>query len=58
MLKVEKREYNKSYFIKYIETNNFLKKYYCEKSATLRTYIKCWKSKHNEDDDNISDIED
>jgi hypothetical protein len=45
MTKVERKKYNKTYFVNYIETNNFFIPYYCERHANIRTIIKCWKFK-------------
>jgi phage/plasmid-associated DNA primase len=53
MTKVEKKKYNKTFFINYIETNNFFKPYYCERTAFMRTFIKCWIFRNDEEDNNI-----
>jgi hypothetical protein len=55
LTKVAKIKYNKTYFVNYIETNKFFSKYYCAKTRTMRTFIKCWKYKYIEDDDSIDD---
>lgn len=47
----EKRKYNKSYFIEYIQNNIFFRKYYIEKSTYLRNFIREWKKKENEEND-------
>jgi len=47
----EKRKYNKSYFIEYIQNNIFFRKYYIEKSTYLRNFIREWKKKDNEEND-------
>jgi hypothetical protein len=49
--KNEKRKYNKSYFIEYIQNNIFFRKYYIEKSTYLRNFIREWKKKDNEEND-------
>jgi phage/plasmid-associated DNA primase len=51
MTKAEKKKYNKSYFVNYIETNKFFSKYYVAKTSTLRTFIKGWKAKYTEESD-------
>ena len=56
MTKVEKIKYNKSYFVEFIEKNNFFSPYYCQRSETIRTFIKCWKIK-NDDDTKINSID-
>ena len=45
MTKAEKKKYNKSYFVEYIEKNIFFRKYYCAKSKYIRTFLKYWKLK-------------
>ena len=47
MSKAEKAKYNKTFFVNYIESNNFLKPYYCERTANFRTYLKCWIKTYN-----------
>ena len=54
MTKIERKKYNKSYFVNYIETNNFFNKYYCSRSENMRTFIRYWKLKVN---DSVSDHE-
>ena len=49
--KQEKRKYNKSYFTEYIQSNIFFRKYYVEKSQYLRNYIREWKKKDFEDNE-------
>jgi len=56
MIKVERRKYNKSYFVEFIVNNRFFNHYYCQRSDTIRTFIKCWKIK-NEDDIKIDSID-
>ena len=48
MSKVDKRKYNKSYFMDYISTTLFFKRYYCAKSNTLFNVIRYWKLKEQE----------
>ena len=50
MTKIERKKYNKSYFVNYIETNKFFNKYYCSRSENMRTFIRCWKLKENVND--------
>ena len=52
MTKSEKKKYNKTYFLNYIETDKFFSKYYCAKTSTMRTFIKGWKYKFMDDSDN------
>ena len=52
MTKVDRRKYNKSYFVDFIETNKFFSDYYCSTNGHVRTFIKCWKYK---DDYNLDD---
>ena len=52
MTKADKRKYNKSYFVDYIATNRFFSKYYCIRNQHLKNFIKFWKFKESEDDDN------
>ena len=54
MTKIERKKYNKSYFVNYIETNKFFNKYYCSRSENMRTFIRYWKLKVN---DSMSDPE-
>jgi len=53
----DKKKYNKTYFVNYIQTNKFFHKYYCDRFNNIRTLIKYWKKKDNDesDDDNTSD---
>jgi hypothetical protein len=51
MTKIERKKYNKSYFVHFIETNKFFTKYYCEKNQIMRTFIKCWKIKTDDNND-------
>jgi poly-beta-hydroxyalkanoate depolymerase len=51
--KHEKQKYNKAYFVEYIKTNIFFKKYYVDRYNNYRTILKGWTNK----DDNISDTE-
>jgi hypothetical protein len=53
MTKIERKKYNKSYFVNYIETNKFFIGFYSSTNGLIRTFIKCWKLKV--DDDNILD---
>ena len=45
MTKIERKKYNKSYLINFIEKNKFFIPYYVSVSRLLRTFIKCWKLK-------------
>lgn len=45
LTKVEKRKYNKKYFIDYFSENIFLKKYYCEKYCNATNFLRYWKKK-------------
>jgi phage/plasmid-associated DNA primase len=40
--KADKRKYSKSYFTDYIQNNIFFKKYYVERTATVKNFIKNW----------------
>jgi phage/plasmid-associated DNA primase len=46
--KVEKRKYNKSYFIEYFETNIFFRKHYLARDGNIRNVIKGWKFVEND----------
>ena len=50
MTKMERRKYNKSYFVEFIETNKFFSDYYCSTNGHVRTFIKCWKHKEEIND--------
>jgi phage/plasmid-associated DNA primase len=50
MTKAERKKYNKSYFVKFIETDKFFIPYYCAVTRLLRTFIKCWKIKIDNDE--------
>lgn len=51
LTKMEKRKYNKTFFIDYIETNIFFKKYYFARVGNSTNVIKYWKeSQPNRDD--------
>jgi hypothetical protein len=45
----EKRKYNKSYFLDYFQTNIFFRKYFSERYNNVRSVIKSWKEKMNDD---------
>jgi phage/plasmid-associated DNA primase len=51
LTKLEKRKYTKSFFIDYIQTNIFFKKYYVVRTATMKNFIKGWIPKEITDDD-------
>ncbi len=40
--RMEKRKYNKTYFLKYVEQNIFFKKYYVERRNNIRHIVKEW----------------
>lgn len=50
--KMEKRKYNKSFFINYIEENIFFRKYYVERYNNIRNNVKEWKKKEIDFEDN------
>jgi phage/plasmid-associated DNA primase len=50
--KTERKKYNKSYFQEYVETNMFLKKFFCKKSGNNRNFLFGWKYSINDDSDN------
>jgi len=45
----EKRKYNKSYFLEYYQTNIFFRKYFSERLNNIRSIVKFWKEKINDD---------
>jgi hypothetical protein len=47
--KMDKKKYNKSYFVNYFETNIFLKIYYRARYNGLRTVIVGWKQQESEE---------
>ena len=50
--KEEKRKYNKTFFNEYFETNIFLRGFYAERCNNIRSVIKGWKLKiENENED-------
>ena len=52
--KEEKRKYNKTFFNEYFETNIFLRGFYAERCNNIRSVIKGWKLKiENENDDEL-----
>jgi hypothetical protein len=55
MTKVERRKYNKSYFVEFIEKNHFFTPYYCQRYNNVRSVIKYWKyiDDNNNDNNNI-----
>ena len=53
MTKIERKKYNKSYLINFIESNKFFIPYYVSISRLLRTFIKCWKLKVDNDENEI-----
>ena len=51
-IKEEKRKYNKTFFNEYFETNIFLRGFYSERCNNIRSDIKGWKLKiENENDE-------
>jgi len=40
--KADKRKYNKSFFIDYVRTNIFFRKYYCERTSNMKNFIRHW----------------
>jgi phage/plasmid-associated DNA primase len=48
--KAEKRKYNKSFFTDYIQKNIFFKKYYVERTATMKNFVKNWIPKNVDDE--------
>jgi phage/plasmid-associated DNA primase len=50
MSKAERKKYNKTYLVTFIETNKFFIPYYVAVSRLLRTFIKCWKLKVDNDE--------
>ncbi len=51
LTKQEKRRYNKTFFVDYIESNIFLKKYYMLRYNIYTNVIKGWREKKNDDDE-------
>jgi hypothetical protein len=47
MTKVEKKYYNKTFFVDYFEKQNFFIPYYCQRYNNIRSIIKYWKIKNN-----------
>lgn len=45
----EKRKYNKTYFLEYFQTNIFFRKYFLERYNNIRSVIKSWKEKINDE---------
>lgn len=45
LTKAERRKYNKSYFKEYLQTNIFFRKYYFDRHKNVRSVIKYWKEK-------------
>jgi len=48
--KPEKRRYNKTFFNEYFETNIFLRGFYAERYNNIRSVIRGWKIKNQEDE--------
>ena len=48
LTKMEKRKYNKTFFIEHFQTNIFLKKYYCSRTNATSNIIKEWIIKEEE----------
>jgi phage/plasmid-associated DNA primase len=48
--KPEKRKYNKTFFNEYFETNIFLRGFYAERYNNIRSVIRGWKLKTNDDE--------
>jgi len=51
MSRLEKRKYNKSYFVEYFSTNIFMREYYHERINNIRNIITGWKLKDEEDEE-------
>jgi len=49
--KIQKRKYNKSFLIKYIETNKFFKGYYHSRYNNIRSVLTFWKLKEEDSED-------
>jgi hypothetical protein len=49
--KIQKRKYNKSFLIKYIETNKFFKEYYHSRYNNIRSVLTFWKLKEEDSED-------
>ena len=47
MTNIDRKKYNKTYFVNYFETNKFFLKYFCSTNGVVRTFIKCWKIKND-----------
>ena len=45
MTKIERKKYNKTYFVNYFETNKFFLKYFSSRCDNIRSIIKCCKIK-------------
>ena len=55
--KNDKKKYNRPYFIEYMETNIFFKKFYADRHKNIRIVLKGWKKKEECDVDiNDSDL--
>ena len=55
MTKADRRKYNKTFFVNFIETNKFFIKYYCSTNGQIRTFIKCWKIKIDDPNNHFFD---
>jgi hypothetical protein len=55
MTKADRRKYNKTFFVNFIETNKFFIKYYCSTNGQIRTFIKCWKIKIDDPNNHLID---
>ena len=42
MSRGDKRKYNKTYFIEYVQNNIFFRKYYCERTSNMKNFIRNW----------------
>ena len=45
--RAERVKYNRKYFVEYIQSNIFFRKYYADRFNDVRTVIKGWKQKQN-----------
>ena len=49
--KSDKKKYNRPYFIEYMETNIFFRKYYADRHKNIRIVLKGWKKTRNDESD-------
>jgi len=47
LARTERAKYTRKYFVEYIQNNIFFRKYYADRYNTIRTVIKGWKQKQN-----------